>query len=90
MSVYVWHSEGLSGRNREVIAEVLRVARLHGGPWVAGGDFNMDPEKIRDFPGLDAGGVTMVAPPKPPVTCTSRVGPVAIDYLWQVSVGPDI
>ena len=91
MSVYLWHTEGSSLRNRDIIAKVLQLGRLHGGPWIAGGDFNMDPESLREFPGLDAGEVTVIAPPRSPGTCVSRHGPVVLDYfLVSRNLAPDI
>ena len=48
MSIYLWTSEVMTERNRELLKEAERVTALLKGPWVLGGDFNMPPEKLKD------------------------------------------
>ena len=45
-SVYLWPSEGLSERNVGILRELGEHAASHGKAWVAGGDWNMDPEAL--------------------------------------------
>ena len=45
-SVYLWPSEGMSPRNEEILRVMGQHAATHGKAWVAGGDWNMDPETL--------------------------------------------
>ena len=46
MSIYLFHSEGLSFRNKKLLEHALATARSYGSPWVIGGDFNMTPDEF--------------------------------------------
>ena len=43
VSVYLFHSEGMTERNRSIIKRALAVVRAYGSPWIIAGDFNMSP-----------------------------------------------
>ena len=43
VSVYLYHSEGPTARNRAIIQKALAVAQSHGSPWILAGDMNMPP-----------------------------------------------
>ena len=43
VSVYLWHSEGLSKRNWAILYSAVEVAKRFGGPFMIAGDFNMAP-----------------------------------------------
>ena len=45
-SVYLYPSEGMTERNREILDKLGQHAAAHGKVWVAGGDWNMDPESL--------------------------------------------
>ena len=45
-SVYLWPSEGLSHRNLSVLHVMAEHAAGHGKVWMAGGDWNMEPEDL--------------------------------------------
>ena len=47
ISVYLWHSEGLSVRNLQLLEVVANIIRVIVGPWILGGDFNITPEVLR-------------------------------------------
>ena len=46
-SVYLRVGEGLSPANIEILAQLFAHAHAHGHPWMAAGDWNMDPEELR-------------------------------------------
>ena len=45
-SVYLWPTEGLSERNVGILRELGQHAAAHGKAWVAGGDWNLNPELL--------------------------------------------
>ena len=47
MSIYLWHSEGLSQRNLDILNAAARIVHYHGGPWLLAGDFNMTADDLR-------------------------------------------
>ena len=80
ISIYLWHSEGLSDRNRTILDAAAEAIRRFGGPWLMAGDFNMTPQDLRDGmeAWLDKLGGKVIAPPEP--TCRSKLGGRTIDF----------
>ena len=72
-SVYLWTSEGMSQRNRELLDELQRLTRLVKGPWIVGGDMNMVPEKMVKW--ATDNHATIFAPGTPTCNCST------IDYF---------
>jgi len=62
VSIYLWHTEGLSARNRHLLACVGEVIRSYGRPFVIGGDFNMEPDSLAGWEGWQKLGASIVAP----------------------------
>ena len=81
LSIYFWHSEGLTERNKTLLAAAGEVIARAGGPWVIGGDFNMSPAEFSEAAGewLDRVGGQLFAPDAP--TCTTGVEGRTIDYF---------
>ena len=46
ISIYLFHSEGMTTRKRTLFQRAVAVARAYGSPWVIAGDFNASPEPI--------------------------------------------
>ena len=44
ISIYLFHSEGMTVRNRSLFQRAMAVARAYGSPWIIAGDFNESPE----------------------------------------------
>jgi hypothetical protein len=47
VSTYLWCSEGLSLRNLDVLQCVAQVLQRLRGPWLVGGDFNLEPALLQ-------------------------------------------
>ena len=47
ISVYLWHTEGLSRRNLDILQRLAWVISRIKGPWLIAGDWNMLPEALR-------------------------------------------
>ena len=45
-SIYMYHSEGSSIRNRKLLEHAVAVLSAYGSPWVLGGDFNVAPDEM--------------------------------------------
>ena len=45
LALYLWHSEGLSNKNLQILWDAGELITKHGGPWLIGADFNMTPEQ---------------------------------------------
>ena len=80
MSVYLWHSEGMTPRNRSILEQAGLKAKSFQGPWMLAGDFNMTPEDLEEDAGdwLRKIGGVVVRPALP--TCRSTSGGRTIDY----------
>ena len=80
MSIYLWDSEGLTPRNRELLEQAGEFAKKFGGPWLLAGDFNMPPETLENEAAcwLGAAGAVIVKPEG--LTCRSAGGGRVIDY----------
>ena len=46
VSIYLFHSEGMTARNRSLFQRAMAVVRAYGSPWIIAGDFNESPEVI--------------------------------------------
>ena len=46
LSVYLWHSEGLSARNLDLLQTLAQVISRLRGPWLLAGDFNFTPQEL--------------------------------------------
>ena len=74
-SVYLYSSELLSSRNVRLLEEVARVLLALPGPWVLGGDFQMEPKLLIQSGFVRLAKGVLAAPSKP--TCQGHV----IDYF---------
>ena len=65
--VYLWHSEGLTSRNRSILDAVLAAVVAHGGPWLIVGDFNCQPSFLAEAMelALKKAGAVILAPDGP-------------------------
>ena len=81
LSVYLWHGEGFTDRNRALLYAAGVVIKRHGGPWVLGGDFQNPPEDLHYemWDWLKSVGGEVCAPGN--VTCKSAHGGRTIDYF---------
>ena len=66
-SVYLYHSEGLSIRNKKLMEHALAVVKAYGSPWLLCGDFNMTPEEMTSLFGyaLELANAYVFAPRGP-------------------------
>ena len=46
LSVYLWHSEGLTARNLDLLQTLAQVTSRLRGPWLLAGDFNITPQEL--------------------------------------------
>ena len=80
LSMYLWHSEGLSSRNWQILLEAGGVIAKHGGPWIIGAEFNMPEKQLGEAERwLRRIGGVIRAPSIP--TCRSINGGRVIDYV---------
>ena len=82
LSAYLWHSEGLTLRNKKILVTAISKAKYFGCPWIMGADFHMPPEELMQAFGtiLDEADAFIVAPSEPthrPELGTHRI----IDYF---------
>ena len=73
LSVYLWTAEGTSQRNKDLLGEVERITKTLRGPWVVGGDFNLDPEEVKSW--ATSNGANVYCPDYS--TCNQR----CLDYF---------
>ena len=80
VSVYLWHTEGLSERNCQILEAAGKAVCQHGGAWCIIGDFNMTAEQLLAGMGhwVTRIGGKINAPKE--FTCRSRNGGRTIDY----------
>ena len=64
-SVYLHTAEGLSPDNLQVLHEIAVATKTVRGPWIIGGDWNMDPATLASSGWLDVVGGVIVAPTMP-------------------------
>ena len=79
VSVYLWAGEGLSERNCRLLGALVELLLSLKGLWVAGGDFNMEPEALADSGFLDAIRGTLAAPEE--TTCSASAAGTVFDYF---------
>jgi len=82
VSVYLWHEEGLTTRNRAILYAAGDAIRRHGGPWILVGDFNTTPNDVKHSMGkwLERIGGEVCAPGN--LTCKNgRGGGRTIDFF---------
>ena len=60
-SIYLYCSEGMSDRNKEILVLILRHAARHKLPWLIGGDWNMLPEDVESSEWAEGLGGSVVA-----------------------------
>ena len=74
ISLYLYHTEGFTARNLELLTAVGVAIKRWGGAWVIGGDFNMTPDEFREGADewLDKLGGEFRTPGK--ATCTGGAG----------------
>ena len=46
ISVYLFHTEALTTRNRGILNHAIAIAKNHGSPWLIAGDLNMPPNVL--------------------------------------------
>ena len=82
ISVYLWPSEGLTQRNRELVTTALGEGKAYGGPWIILGDYNVTPEEMRSGLGsvIDRAGGAVWAPKLPTFYPAAPKQPRTIDY----------
>lgn len=80
MSVYLWHSEGATPRNRAILEQAGLKAKSLQWPWMLAGDFNVTPDELEEDAGdwLRKIGGVVVKSDSP--TCRSASGGRIIDY----------
>ena len=47
ISVYLWTGEGLSERNLALLHRMKLLTKTLKGPWIAAGDWNLEPELLQ-------------------------------------------
>ena len=62
ISVYMWHSEGLSSRNRHLLQVIGEIIRYYDRPYILAGDWNMSPEELMAWEGWQSLQGVAVAP----------------------------
>ena len=78
ISVYLWHTEGLTSRNWSILHSAVEAAKRFGGPFIIAGDFNMAPECLAaQHAFLKKAGLALRAANS--VTCTGASGGTEVD-----------
>ena len=82
ITVYLWSSEGLTHRNRELVTTALGEGKAYGGPWIILGDFNVMPDELQQGLGqiIDRAGGTIWAPNMPTFYPSTQNQPRTIDF----------
>ena len=82
VSVYLWHSEGLTPRNRSILHAVLAAVVAHGGPWLIVGDFNCQPSLLAEAfePALRKAGAVILATDCPTHYPGGEGTPTVLDF----------
>ena len=81
VSVYLWHTEGLTESNRVILEAAGEAITNFGGAWLLGGDFNMAAEDLQwgMHAWLKKFGGKIFASAAP--TCDSQSGGRTIDFM---------
>ena len=80
-TVYLYPSEGLSDRNVKLLESLAIHARGHGKPWLAGGDWNMEPLALEEAQWPLKMGAVIRAVSDPIGTCAKGAIGSNIDYF---------
>ena len=82
VSVYLWHSEGMTSRNLDILLTALAAVKAHGGPWLIVGDFNCPPSVLQNalHPTLSAAGAVVVSTSTPTHYPGGGLEPAILDY----------
>ena len=75
ISIYLFHSEGLSTRNLDLLQAVAAIISRLKAPWVLAGDFNVEPQQLSDSGWLLLVGGVVKAP------AVETCGKVVLDYF---------
>ena len=80
VSLYIWHCEGLSDRNCQLLEAAGEAVCRHGAAWCIAGDFNMTCAQLQEGMAswLEKIGGSIKATEEP--TCRSALGGRTIDY----------
>ena len=81
LSAYMHDSQGLSKSNLDILHDLGHIVCTLVGPWVTGGDFNMDPSMLNEAGYPKRMGATLAVPHAPRGTCTSAEGGSTLDYF---------
>ena len=81
VSVYFWHSEGLTPRNMELLFAAGLAIKRWGGGWVMGGDFNLDPAIFADGAAAWLERIGGVVHSPHASTCEGTGGGSTLDYF---------
>ena len=92
LSVYLWHSEGLTARNLDVLQTLAQVISRLRGPWLLAGDFNITSQEFLPLAGYIWFGDLSVLLRPPPVVrkrMTSLLSPPlllgsSLACLWSI------
>jgi hypothetical protein len=71
LNVYLKDSEGLSPTNMHILEQAAICLKALKGPWIAGGDWNLEPQELEAAGWLSMVGGVVHAPSQP--TCHGRV-----------------
>ena len=63
--------EGIGGANAAILEQLAAHVKTLRGPWVIGGDWNLEPNTLREAGWLDLIGGAVAAPDLP--TCNGKV-----------------
>ena len=90
MTVYLYHSEGATIRNRKILQQPLSVVKAYGSPWVIVGDFHMLPDQLCATWGsmIDAVDGYIFASDEP-THCPTRGACRTLDYVICSSTAHD-
>ncbi|CAK0792319.1 unnamed protein product, partial [Prorocentrum cordatum] len=80
-SVYLWTAEGMTYRNTEIINKVTWQLETLAGPWIIGGDFQVEPEKMAEVESVKAARARAIASGAECGTCKHAHGVCEIDYF---------
>ena len=82
MTIYLYHSEGLSARNARLVEHAVAVAKSYGSPWLICGDLNMAPDEFSHLFGyvLEMANAFIFAPDEP-THCPSGGTARTLDFL---------
>ena len=81
-SVYLYHSEYASIRNRKLLEHAVAVLSAYGSPWILGGDYNLPPQDLLHlFPHVLEQANAYVFATELPTHCPTAGQHRTLDYL---------